>query len=427
MTTILIKNGQIIDPVNRRNEMGDLYIEKGRIAPLPEHLREGTTVIDAAGLIVAPGFIDVHVHLREPGLEAAETIETGTRAAAAGGFTTIVAMPNTSPPLDTPEMIEWILDAANRNHHIRVLTSACLSKQRKGKECADLRALARAGAVAFTDDGGTIESHEVMEEAMQQAAELNIPIMDHAEDPLAEHHGVMHEGDYTKQAGLPGIPSEVEIRTVQRDIDLARKTGARIHIQHVSTKEAIALIQAAKEEGLPVSGEATPHHLALCDQDIDAADSHYKMNPPLRSKEDREAIRSATARGILEAFATDHAPHTAESKARGFIDGPFGIIGLETAIGVTYTTMVEAGLMDIESWIARWTSGPANILGLPAPSLSAGEKADIVLLNTTTSWTVEPAVSVSKSRNTPFGGTLLKGRPVFTLFNGTLVYPFTKD
>ncbi|NCC53365.1 MAG: dihydroorotase [Spartobacteria bacterium] len=427
MAAILVKNGRVIDPAGHTDRMGDLYIENGVIADLPQRLPEHTTMIDAQGKIVAPGFIDLHVHLREPGKEEAETIETGSRAAAAGGFTTIVAMPNTTPPLDTPEILAWVLDAGQRRHHIRVLASACLSVQRKGLSCADLQALAAGGAVAFTDDGSTVHSREVMEQAMRQAAALDLPIMDHAEDPLAEHHGVVHQGQHAERTGLPGIPSDVEISIVKRDIDLARETGARIHIQHVSTKEAVDLIRAANKDGLPISGEATPHHLALCDEDVDPTDSRYKMNPPLRSRADRDAIRAAVADNTLQAFATDHAPHTAASKQTGFLTAPFGIIGLETAVGITYTVMVDTGVMDIASWIARWTTGPAAILGLPAPALTPGSPADIVVLDVTTPWTVNPSLFISKSSNTPFGGMALKGRALTTISRGTIVYPLQKD
>lgn len=410
---LLIRGARLLDPAAGTDAVGDLFIENGRIAEIPRRLPAGVEILEAAGLTLTPGLLDLHVHLREPGNEAAETIATGLQAAAAGGFAAVVAMPNTTPPMDTPEMLRFALDRARAvPAGATLLPSACLTRARAGGEAADLDALASAGAAAFTDDGATVSDDATMREAMRRAARLGIVVMDHAQDRAAEREGVMHEGVFSRRFGLPGIPSAAEARVIERDIALARETGARLHIQHITSREGAALVRAARAEGLPVSAEATPHHLALTDADIRPDNANFKMNPPLRSADDRAALVEAVLDGAISCLATDHAPHTAESKARGFRAAPFGVIGLETAVGVTWTLLVRQMRMTPMEWLRRWTVGPATVLGRPPPTLAPGAPADLALFDFETPWTVESARFLSKSRNTPFEGWTLYGRAV---------------
>lgn len=411
----------MLDPVSGRDEIADLWVVEGRIVERAPRL--ACTELDARGKVVAPGLIDLHVHFREPGGEEAETIASGSQAAARGGFTTVVTMPNTTPPTDSPERVREALRLAEAAGRVRVLPSACITRGRQGREVAPLSLLAAAGAAAFTDDGATVPDAQVMAEAMREARRLDALILDHALDPALSGPGVMHAGRRAKEAGLPGIPSQAESEIVARDIRLARETACRTHIQHVSAAESVDLIRRARAEGVPVSGEATPHHLALCDDDLDPADANYKMSPPLRGAADRDALRAAVCDGTLAALATDHAPHPAAAKARGFRGAPFGIVGLETAVGVTYTLLVKELGLPLLDWLRLWTAGPAEILRRPLPSLGAGAPADVVLLDCETEWTVRAAEFASRSRNTPFEGWRLRGRAAATLCAGRLTWP----
>ena len=419
-TSFILRGGRILDPARRRDETGDLFMQDGLITDAPP---PGATELDARGLLVVPGLIDLHVHLREPGGEENETIATGSQAAARGGFTTVVAMPNTKPAHDTPETVALVKRRGEEAGLTRVLPSGAITLGRQGKALTDLAALKAAGAVAFTDDGSTVQDDAVMEAGMREAARLGLPLMDHAQDNLVERQGgVMHEGEMSRRFGLPGIPSSAEERIIRRDIELAARTGVRLHIQHVTSAEGAAAIREARARGLPVTGELTPHHLALCDEDIDPGNADYKMNPPLRSRADRAELIKACLEGTLSCFATDHAPHSADKKARGFLKGPFGLVGLETAIGVTWTELVERGLLTPLDWLARWTLEPARILGLPRPGLQPGQPADVVLVDVARDWTVDRTALVSKSRNTPFHGRALRGRAVATWLAGRLVW-----
>lgn len=418
-----IKGARILDPAAGFDTIRDLFIENGRFSRVPEVIPPGTIVIEAAGLVAAPGFVDLHVHLREPGHEAAETVESGCRAAARGGFTTIVAMPNTNPALDTPEAVKDLDRRAKAANLVHVFAAPCITRQRAGHEIADLEALDRAGAVAFTDDGCTVSDDAVMELAMRKAAQLNRPIMDHALSPKLAGHGVMHEGEYSRKHGLPGIPSEAETVMVSRDIRLSRETGCAIHIQHLSAAGSVDLIREARRNGLRVTAELTPHHLALTDADVDPAKPGcHKMNPPVRSAADRDGLVQGLLDGTISCFATDHAPHTAATKDKGFLTAPFGVVGLETAIGVTYTLLVKNGLMRPLDWVSRWTKAPARILGQPIPTLAAGAVANLVLLDLESEYIVKASDFASKSHNTPFDGWPLTGRAVMTFCDGRLVF-----
>ena len=422
MSAIWIRGGRLIDPVAGTDAIGDLFVFHGRLAHPPVRPPEGTVEIDAHGCMVAPALIDIHVHLREPGNEEAETISSGTRAAASGGFGTVVAMPNTQPPLDRPERIRQQIEKACEAGFAVVKSAACITRDRAGHEVAPLNELAAAGAAVFTDDGSTVTDYGVMREAMRRAAALGRPIMDHAQEQAAQLKGCMHEGAVSRRFGLPGIPSEAEVRVVERDIRLARETGCALHIQHLSTRGAARLVHLAREEGLPVTAEVTPHHLALCDEDLLAPDPNYKMNPPLRSRSDREALRQAVLDKTVTCLATDHAPHTEESKARGMLLGPFGVVGLETAVGVTYSLLVKEMGMGLIDWVRAWTTGPAAVLGLDPPTLKPGHSADLTIIDVNTPWVVQPERFVSKSRNTPFANHLLHGRALCTLHAGRVVW-----
>ena len=417
--SFVIRGGRILDPASGRDEVGDLFVADGRLV---ERAPSGAVEIPAHGLLVAPGLIDLHVHLREPGGEENETIASGSLAAARGGFTTVVAMPNTKPAHDTAETVALVMQRGQEAGLTRVLPSGAITLGRQGQTLTDMAALKAAGAIAFTDDGSTVQDDAVMEAAMREAARLGLPLMDHAQDNLVERQGgVMHEGAVSRRFGYPGIPTSAEERIIRRDIALAAKTGVRLHIQHVTSAEGAAAIREARARGLPVTGELTPHHLALCDEDIDPDNADYKMNPPLRSAADRAALIQAGRDGTLSCFATDHAPHSADKKARGFLKGPFGLVGLETAIGLTWTELVEKGLLAPMDWLARWTLEPARILGRPAPSLACGAPADLVLIDVTQPWTVDRQQLASKSKNTPFHGRTLRGRAMATLLGGRLV------
>lgn len=412
-----------MDPAAGRDARGNLFIRDGILVPPPPDPPAGVPVIDARRLVAAPGFMDLHVHLREPGNEAAETVASGCAAAARGGFTTVVAMPNTNPPLDTPARIAALRARAEAASPLRVLPAPCLTAARAGQEVAELEALAAAGAVAFTDDGNTVSNEAIMRQAMSRAAALRLPVMDHALDPALAGRGVMHEGVYSRQHGLAGIPSEAEERIVARDIRLARETGCAIHIQHLSAAGSVQLIRAARREGLPVTAELTPHHLALTDADVDPArPDRHKMNPPVRSAADREALIEGLREGVISCFATDHAPHTQATKALGFAAAPFGVVGLETAVGITYSLLVAPGRMGLAQWVALWTTGPAAVLGLPPPTLAPGTPANLVLLDLESSWVVAPETFASKSRNTPFEGWTLTGQAVMTVSAGRTAF-----
>jgi dihydroorotase len=413
----IIRNGRIVDPVRGRETIGDLYITGGVFSATPP-AHASVQEFDATGLCVVPGLIDLHVHFREPGHEEAETILTGALAAARGGFTTVVTMPNTTPATDTPDLIAFTRSRAQAASAVRVLPGGALTVARRGLAVADLRGMVAAGACAFTDDGTTPTDEGVLTHALSLARDLHKPFLDHAQDPRLAADGVMHAGARSAELNLPGIPAAAEVRAVERDIRLCAQTGCAVHIQHLSTAAAVECIRAARARGLPITAEATPHHLALTDRDVDGRDANFKMNPPIRSEADRQAILSAVVDGTIQALATDHAPHAANRKAQGFIAAPFGIVGLETAVGITYDLLVASGRMSLIEWFRRWTLGPAEALALPPPGFQPGAPGDVTLLDLDTAWTVDPSRFLSKSRNTPFARRRLHGHAVLTLLSG---------
>lgn len=416
--------GRLVDPGTGIDRVADLWIADGKIVDGATQAGDGVVrEIDLHGKVVVPGFIDLHVHFREPGNSGAETVRTGAVAAAAGGFTTVVTMPNTTPPVDSAERVLWQREEGGRAGCVRVLPSGCLTEGRKGIRVADLKGMVRGGAVAFTDDGATVADETVMCAAMESSEELGVPVMDHALDAALARDGVMHAGRRSEVLGLPGIPAEAEEHVVARDVRLAGATGAKVHIQHLSTAGAIRMVRDARCRGERVSAEATPHHLALCDEDVDSdRPDAFKMNPPLGGKADRDALIEGVVDGTVTVFATDHAPHLMSEKGKGFLAAPFGVVGLETAVGVTFTLLVKSGRMSLMDWVKRWTVGPAEVLGLPRPSLAAGAAADIAVLDLESEWVVDPASFRSKGRNTPFGGWKLAGKTVMTFLAGSLVH-----
>ncbi|MCL1921096.1 MAG: dihydroorotase [Kiritimatiellaeota bacterium] len=411
MTNLLLKNARCIDPARGVDAVTDLVIRDGVIQPDGSDASD-LPVKDASGLIAAPGFWDTHVHFRDPGNPAAETRRSGARAAAAGGFTHVVTMPNTTPPGDSPEWLrEQLADALPVTLH----PAACVTRGRAGRALADLEALARHGAAAFTDDGAMVADDALMREAMRRAKTLGKPILDHAVAPATAADGVIRDCPAARALGLPLFPPEAETRAIARDIRLCRETGCTLLIQHISTAGGVELIRAARAEGLPVFAEASPHHLALAAEDIPGDDGNWRMNPPLGTRADRAAIRAAVLDGTITLFATDHAPHPPAAKSSGFLAAPFGVIGLETAVGVTWQAMVCEERMAPLDWLARWTTGPAAVLGLPPPTLAPGARADLVLIDPDARWVVTPAAFQSLSRNTPFAALTLPARSVRTI------------
>lgn len=418
MTNIVLTKVRVLDPSVKRDNTADLSIRNGIIQPTGSST-EGLTRIAADGLLAAPGFWDAHVHFRDPGNAIAETRRSGAAAAAAGGFTHVVTMPNTVPPGDSAE---WLRGQIDDTLAVRILPSACITVGRQGREVAAMETLANNGASSFTDDGATVVDDNVMRAAMLRAAALGRPVMDHAVFPALAKNGMIRTCALASRLNLPIFPPEAEIEAVTRDIRLCRETGCATHIQHISCEESVTAIRAARAAGLPVTGEASPHHIAFAVEDLLSDDGNYRMNPPLGNRADVRALRDAVLDGTLTLFATDHAPHTVESKSKGFRLAPFGVIGLETALGVTWKIMVEEERMPILDWVARWTLGPAALLRQPAPVLAPGAYADLVLIDTHTPWQVNPENFRSLSRNTPFTGWKLNARPLLTVCEGRTTF-----
>ena len=419
MSTV-ISNGRIIDPANGRDEIADLFIAEGKIAATAKD-REAE-VIDAKGLVVAPGLIDLHVHLREPGFGWKETIETGARAAAAGGFTTIVCMPNTSPAADSPATITWIRRAAERAC-VNVLPSGAISKGLMGEELAPIGSLKQAGVVAITDDGHCVQNNELMRRAVEYARMVGVPVLDHCQDYNLVGNGVVHEGYWSTLLGLPGWPSIGEEVIVMRNVLLADCCDHRVHCQHVSAAGSVRILREARARGVKISGEICPHHIALTDEAIQNFNTNYKMNPPLRSKEDVAALLEGIADGTIEILCSDHAPHAQFEKEVEFDAAPFGIVGLETELGLFLDLLVHKNkTIELPRLIEMYTVNPARLLQIEAGTLSVGRAADITLIDPDLEWTVDAAQFQSISRNTPFDGWKLKGRAVRTIVGGNTVW-----
>ncbi len=418
MPKLLIQNGRVIDPGQQMDRVTSLLVDGGRIAGYDVAPRGDETILDASGKIVAPGLIDMHVHLRQPGFEEDETIETGTAAALAGGFTSVACMPNTDPPIDSQGSVEFVLHQAAEAGHCNVLVMGCVSKNREGKELAEIGHLVAAGAVAFTDDGGPVFDPELMRRAFEYCLMFDKPLMSHAEIRELTQRGVMHEGLISLNLGLSGIPAAAEDVMVSRDIALAEATGGRLHVMHVSTSGSVEILRRAKRRGVRVTAEATPHHFSLTDDCLRSFDANFKMNPPLRSRDHVDAIIAGLADGTIDVIATDHAPHAQEKKMQELDRAPFGVVGLETALGLVVTKLIEPGHLDWPSALAKLTIHPARVLGIPKGTLAVGADADITILDPDVRWRVNPAEFRSKSRNTPFGGMELKGRATTVIVGG---------
>jgi dihydroorotase len=424
MKPLLIKGGRIIDPARGFDQTADLLVRNGVIAGVGRGLGapDGAETMDASGMVVAPGLIDIHTHLREPGYEDRETIASGAMAAAAGGFTAVCAMPNTDPPIDNQSTVGFVVKQGLAAEAARVYPIGAISLGQKGEQLAEFGELVGAGAVAVSDDGHPVVSGHLMRTALEYARTFGIPVADHCEEPTLADGGVMHEGLVATRLGLKGIPDAAEEIMVARDILLARLTGGRVHLCHMSTRGSVDLIRRAKEEGLPVTAEATPHHFSLTHEACDGYNTNAKMNPPLREAEDVAAIHAALKDGTIDVIATDHAPHHYDAKEREFDDAPFGIVGLETALGLGLTVLVEPGVLTLPELIARMSAIPARIFRLPGGSLATGAAADVVVFDPRVRAKVDPERFHSKSRNTPFGGWELAGRVMRTVVAGRTVY-----
>jgi dihydroorotase len=425
MKTTIIRNGRIIDPATKRDEIGDLVIANGRIADQSaiRNPQSEITEINAKGLIVAPGLIDIHVHLREPGFAHKETIASGARAAAAGGFTTVVCMPNTSPVADTPSTITWIKDRARDTASVNVLPSGAISRNLDGEELAAIASVVQSGVVAITDDGKCVQNHELMRRAVEYARMVGVPVLDHCQDYNLVGNGVVNEGEWSTLLGLSGWPAAGEEAVVMRNILLAELCDHHIHCQHISTAGSVRLIREARARGVKISGEVCPHHIALTDASIQNFDTNCKMNPPLRTQRDIDAIIEGIADGTLTIFCSDHAPHAAFEKEVEFDQAPFGVVGLETELGLFIDILLhKRKAISINRLIEMFTVEPAKLLKLDAGALSIGAKADVTLIDPDREWTVDASKFESLSRNTPFHSWKLKGRAVRTIVGGETVW-----
>jgi dihydroorotase len=424
MASLLIKGGRLISPEDQLDSELDVLVEDGVIRGIaPQITVAADEILEAAGKVVSPGFVDLHVHLRDPGGEASETLETGLAAAVAGGFTAVCPMPNTKPVIDRPGLVHDMIDKAQRIGLARVLPIAAVSMGSQGQSLTDLHALAAAGAVAFSDDGRPVKTAGLLKRALEVAQEINIPLMDHCEDPSLSASGVINEGEVSSQLKVRGIPGASEDVCVARDLIVAESVGARLHVCHVSTARSIELVRLGKHRGIRVTCEATPHHFTLTDQAVLEHGTNAKVNPPLRSARDVEAIVAGLMDGTVDAIASDHAPHAPELKAKPLgTDSPFGLIGLETALGLALTQLVHTGKISMWHLISLMSANPARIVNQPYGRLSVGGPADITVFDPQLEWTYLAAEGRSKSRNSPFDGWKLKGAVVATVVGGRVVY-----
>ena len=421
--TILIKNGRLINPSENLDKVMDIFVEDGIIKEKAETIdRQADTVIDAAGCYVMPGLIDLHVHFRDPGLTYKEDIETGSKAAAKGGFTTVCCMPNTKPVVDNVETVKYIIEKGEKTGLTNVLPVGAVTKNMAGVEITDVEELKKAGICAISEDGKSVMNSGVYRKAMKNAAKANVPVLAHCEDINLVEGGVINLGDKSSELGVKGISNAVEDVIAMRDIMLAKETGATLHLCHCSTKDSVEMVKRAKEEGIKVTAEVCPHHFSMCSDDITSNDGNFKMNPPLRAREDMEALIKGLQDDIMDVISTDHAPHSAEEKAKDLEHAPFGIVGLETSVALTVTNLVKKGYLTPMQMAAKMSYNPAKVLGIPKGTLDEGKIADITIIDPDKEYTIDVNTFESKGKNTPFDGYKVSGEVEYTTLNGKVVY-----
>ncbi|MBD9201945.1 MAG: dihydroorotase [Eubacterium ventriosum] len=421
--TILIKNGRLINPSENLDKVMDIFVEDGIIKEKAESIeKQADTVIDAAGCYVMPGLIDLHVHFRDPGLTYKEDIETGSKAAAKGGFTTVCCMPNTKPVVDNVETVKYIIEKGEKTGLTNVLPVGAVTKNMAGVEITDVEELKKAGICAISEDGKSVMNSGVYRKAMKNAAKANVPVLAHCEDINLVEGGVINLGDKSSELGVKGISNAVEDVIAMRDIMLAKETGAILHLCHCSTKDSVEMVKRAKEEGIKVTAEVCPHHFSMCSDDITSNDGNFKMNPPLRAREDMEALIKGLQDDIMDVISTDHAPHSAEEKAKDLEHAPFGIVGLETSVALTVTNLVKKGYLTPMQMAAKMSYNPAKVLGIPKGTLDEGKIADITIIDPDKEYTIDVNTFESKGKNTPFDGYKVSGEVEYTILNGKVVY-----
>lgn len=421
--TILIKNGRLINPSENLDKVMDIFVEDGIIKEKAESIeKQADTVIDAAGCYVMPGLIDLHVHFRDPGLTYKEDIETGSKAAAKGGFTTVCCMPNTKPVVDNVETVKYIIEKGEKTGLTNVLPVGAVTKNMAGVEITDVEELKKAGICAISEDGKSVMNSGVYRKAMKNAAKANVPVLAHCEDINLVEGGVINLGDKSSELGVKGISNAVEDVIAMRDIMLAKETGATLHLCHCSTRDSVEMVKRAKEEGIKVTAEVCPHHFSMCSDDITSNDGNFKMNPPLRAREDMEALIKGLQDDIMDVISTDHAPHSAEEKAKDLEHAPFGIVGLETSVALTVTNLVKKGYLTPMQMAAKMSYNPAKVLGIPKGTLDEGKIADITIIDPDKEYTIDVNTFESKGKNTPFDGYKVSGEVEYTILNGKIVY-----
>lgn len=421
--TLLIKNGIVVNPGDQSERRADLLVKDGVIAQITESFEgEADRVFDAAGAYCIPGFIDMHVHLRDPGLTYKEDIATGGAAALHGGFTTIVAMPNTKPAADSPEVIRYVREKAEKVTKVHVIQVGSVTKGMEGRELSDIRGMAAEGCICLSEDGKSVMNADLYRDAMRIAAEENMTVLAHCEDINLVHGGVLNADEVSASLGMPGITNAVEDVIVARDILLAKETGCRLHLCHCSTEDSVKMVRMAKADGVHVTAEVCPHHFAMTSDEIVSDDANYKMNPPLRTAADVEALKKGLSEDIMDVIATDHAPHASEEKEKGILKAPFGIVGLETAAALTYTHLVKPGLLTVMQMAEKMSYHPARILGLNKGVIEEGAPADLVIFDPAREWVIDPSEFLSKGKNTPFAGKKVFGKVTATIVNGEIAF-----